>query len=106
MDLKYGIQYIATTNSCDGEIKEGESLILNYDKNDLVGDYSIFTKPRNTQPTFYGIKALNYVRYFKTENEMINALDGIKLEYNHDIANRLISNKQDEIEKIKLNYEI
>ena len=111
MMWKFNTYYIVTKGSEDGIILSGDTLMINFskckDKNfQLVGEYELFLPPRPTQKSFFGSPPLSSVLYFNTKEELLDSLKNIEVIYDIDLVQKLINNKQNEIDELKLKHEI
>lgn len=105
MKVKLGVHYIVTKKSNDNEIKEGETLVIRYDKNETLGDYTIYTPVREGDSGFFGKPAIHHTRIM-THAKLVESLKGVHLVLNKDLGEKLILELQEKIEKLKQDYEL
>ncbi len=104
MKLKFGIHYIATSNSIDGEIKAGDTISIQRKRADSELGHAMFLPVRESQEKFFGMKPLNYVRYFDTIDEIDKSLEGVEVKLNLYFAECMINDLQRKIDKYKKDY--
>jgi hypothetical protein len=102
--LKEGINYIVTKTSKNGYFKKGERLQFIYDEGFSLGEYQLFGSPKEEQVTFFGMKAMNCVRYFETPHKLLDVIEGLEVKLDIEWADRQINSLQKKIDKLKKEY--
>lgn len=106
MKLKFKIHYIVTVGSTDGEIKVGDTLLLHKSRKDDTLGHTMFLPVRETQKDFFGLPPMNYVRYFKTDEELDAALEGVEVVVNKKLAEEMVSDLEKKIEFLEKEYNL
>lgn len=106
MDFKFGVHYIVTKGNKTGDILEGDTLLLKKQKNESFGDYIIFTPVRDKTKNFFGLPPLHNTIYFKTEDELFKALDGVEVILNKKLALEILEDLEKKLNKLKKDYQL
>ncbi len=110
MKFKYNIHYIVTKGSDDGEIKVGERLWLEHyvkvDKYHGFEHFTIITPARPDDKPLLGLPPINHTWVYRLEQEMLDALKGVEVELNVEIAQKMINDHLNKINKLKKDYNL
>lgn len=102
--------YIVTKGNSKGTILKGDTLKIEYretkEEHSSTPEYTVFLPDFSTGMSLWGMKPLNRVLYFKTEEELSTAMEGVELKYNTDLVLKLIKEKQTEIDRLKSLHKI
>lgn len=96
--LTSGINYIVVHRSDDNEIKVGERLALEVGSTNW-SKYTLYGPPR--EPV-----ALNHVRYFKYNSELLAAIKGAIVTPNRGWARDRIDKLRNEIIQLEMDYDL